>query len=1093
MFARVINFFTSLRLTVACLLMALVLVFAGTLAQVKLGLYVTLEEYFRSLFVFWTPVGSNWKVPVWPGGWLLGGLLLLNLLAAHLRRFKFKWTKLGIFLIHFGLIALLVGQFLTELFQVESFMIIPNGGSKNFSEDGRKHELAVVDITDPTEDKVVAIPQSVLLAKGEIKDSQLPFAIRVKDFFVNSVPALATTKSEGKRITAAHGFARQISLIESPPTAKMNGENKPSALVEVVTEEGSLGDWGVSSWLTKHGQKDWLRDLLQEVQQRQGIPVASLADQPQQFTHAGRAYVISLRPVRYYKPYSIDLIKFTHARYKGTDIPKDFSSRIRLRNRQTNEDRELLIYMNNPLRYGGETYFQGGFLENDSGTILQVVRNPAWLTPYFACVVVGSGLAIQFSISFFAFLRKRSRNRTSSAAKQAQATSTALRPATKAEGILARNLSWIVVSAFFAWIAASLRTPTNPTEFKLDEFGRLPVLANGRIQPMDSFARNTLLTIHGTQTVRPSTNDLSQTRILSAREWLLEVMANPEAADKRRIFRLENMDLRNLLGAREGRLGQIAFGEVEPRINELIKEAQQILKLEEETSRDPQLRNGYEKDLMHLYQSLILYKRVKNAIQPEDSRDFKEELRMFRETIPPARAAIQEQQAGDFTTVKTNENIQLLSLFMKRYQEMTRWGHPMLAPPLNIQTDRDGWSNMGTNLLLAMSSGGFHPAIDHFAAMGSSWRRNQPAEFNKAVADYQKWLVQRGFEREMAKGKSEFFFNHLEPFYKTTLIYGFAMLLGCGFWLSFSPWLRKSAYSLLIVAFVLHTAGLVFRMWLEGRPPVTNLYSSAVFVGWGAVLLGIILERIYSEGIGIVSSGCIGFITLIIAHNLALGGDTMEMMRAVLDTNVWLATHVVIINTGYAATSLAGFLGFIYVARGFFTRTLNEQTAKGLVRMTYGTVCFATLFTFVGTVLGGLWADQSWGRFWGWDPKENGALLIVLANATLLHARWGGMIRDPGLMAFAIFGNIVTAWSWFGTNMLGVGLHSYGFMDKGFKWLVLFVASQVVFIVLTLIPFRYWRSFKEPLANPLPGTVSLDGPHPALAGDRHASEKEILS
>ena len=1072
MFARLISIFTSLRLTVVCLLMAIVLVFAGTLAQVKLGLYVTQEEYFRSPFVFWTPSESNWKIPVWPGGWLLGGLLLLNLIAAHLKRFKFKWTKSGIFLIHFGLIALLVGQLFTELFQVESFMVIPNGGSKNFSEDGRKHELAVVDITDPAEDKVVAIPESALLAKGEIKDSQLPFAIRVKDFFVNSVPALPATKNEGKRITTAHGFAQQISLVESPPTAKMNDENKPSALVEVVTEAGSLGDWGVSSWLTKHGQKDQLREFLRGVQKGQGIPVASLVDQPQQFTHAGRTYVISLRPVRYYKPYSIDLIKFTHARYKGTDIPKDFSSRIRLRNRQTNEDREILIYMNNPLRYGGETYFQGGFLENDSGTILQVVRNPAWLTPYFACVVVGLGLAIQFSISFSAFLRKRSRNRTSPAAKQAKETSTALRPATKGEGIVARNLSWIFVAVFFAWIVASTRPPTNPKEFKLDAFGRLPALANGRIQPIDSFARNTLLSIHGSQSVRPSPNDLSQDRTLLAREWLLEVMANPEQADKRRIFRLENLDLRNLLGAREGRLGQIAYSEILLKINELTKEAQRILSLEEETGREPQLRNGYEKDLMHLYQSLILYKRLKNAIQPEETHDFEGELKLFRETIPLARAAIQESLAGDPNISKTKESVRLLSMFMGRYQEMTRWGHPMLAPPQEPKTDRDGWSGLGTNLLLAIRSNEFHPAIDYFAAMAASWRTNQPARFNKAIADYENWLSQHGLGPEIVKARREFLFNHIEPFYKATIIYVAALLLGCAYWINFSSCLRKSAYGLVILAFTLHTAGLLARMALEGRPPVTNLYSSAVFVGWGAVLLGIILEQIYSEGIGIVSSGCIGFITLIIAHNLALGGDTMEMMRAVLDTNVWLATHVVIINIGYAATALAGLLGIVYVARGFFTRNLSAPVSDGLVRMAYGIVCFATLFTFVGTVLGGLWADQSWGRFWGWDPKENGALLIVLANATLLDARWGGLIRNRGLMAFAIFGNIVTAWSWFGTNMLGVGLHSYGFMDKGFRWLLLFIASQVIFIVLALIPFRCWRSFKEPRANRLAGTVS---------------------
>jgi ABC-type transport system involved in cytochrome c biogenesis permease subunit len=191
-------------------------------------------------------------------------------------------------------------------------------------------------------------------------------------------------------------------------------------------------------------------------------------------------------------------------------------------------------------------------------------------------------------------------------------------------------------------------------------------------------------------------------------------------------------------------------------------------------------------------------------------------------------------------------------------------------------------------------------------------------------------------------------------------------------------------------------------MWLEGRPPVTNLYSSALFVGWGAVALCLVLERIYRNAIGSVAAGMIGFGTLLIAHHLALSGDTLEMMRAVLDSNFWLATHVVVVvTTGYAATFLAGFLALIYIVRGVFTKSLDKATADALARMVYGIVCFATLFSFVGTVLGGIWADQSWGRFWGWDPKENGALIIVIWNAIILHARWGGLVKQRGLMCLA--------------------------------------------------------------------------------------------
>jgi hypothetical protein len=208
----------------------------------------------------------------------------------------------------------------------------------------------------------------------------------------------------------------------------------------------------------------------------------------------------------------------------------------------------------------------------------------------------------------------------------------------------------------------------------------------------------------------------------------------------------------------------------------------------------------------------------------------------------------------------------------------------------------------------------------------------------------------------------------------------------------------------------------------------------------------------------VISCVC-GFICLIIAHHLALTGDTMEMMRAVLDTNFWLSTHVVVVTLGYASTFVAGFLALVYILRGFFTTGLDGGTAKSIAKMVYGIICFATLFSFVGTVLGGIWADQSWGRFWGWDAKENGALIIVLWNALILHARWGGLVRERGLMNLTIFGNVVTAWSWFGVNMLGIGLHSYGFMDAAFKWLLLFVGFCLLLNTIAVLPLRFWLSF----------------------------------
>jgi ABC-type transport system involved in cytochrome c biogenesis permease subunit len=250
----------------------------------------------------------------------------------------------------------------------------------------------------------------------------------------------------------------------------------------------------------------------------------------------------------------------------------------------------------------------------------------------------------------------------------------------------------------------------------------------------------------------------------------------------------------------------------------------------------------------------------------------------------------------------------------------------------------------------------------------------------------------------------------------------------------------------------------MMRMYIQNRPPITNLYSSAVFIGWGCVLLGLILEATYRNGIGLFSAGVLGFATSLVAHFLGTDGDTLEMLQAVLDTNFWLATHVTIVNLGYTATLVPGFLGAVYIVRGLCTQSLTSQASKTMSQMMYGIICFATLLSFTGTVLGGIWADQSWGRFWGWDPKENGALLIVIWNAMILHARWGGMIKARGMAILAVLGNIVTIWSWFGTNQLGVGLHAYGFRSGMARWIVISSAAHLAIAGLGMLPLKYWRS-----------------------------------
>ena len=610
----------------------------------------------------------------------------------------------------------------------------------------------------------------------------------------------------------------------------------------------------------------------------------------------------------------------------------------------------------------------------------------------------------------------------------------------------------ILAAVMAVWALSGLRQQPE-TGFDVRAFGKLPVLMNGRFQPFDSVARNSLLQIRTKQTVL--TEEKGKSRTMSAMDWLLEAMMKPESADDRKVFRIDNNEVTELLKLTDGQK-YYSFNQLRPQADEIEKQAARIEPI------DASKRTVFESQLMKLYEVMNLYQRIEVSLKPPGSDDFAAELDAYQQSIAPGIAAVNARDAGKKFDQQAFNN---LLGFMGGYNTVATYALPLTIPPVDPGLPRDDWQNIGTNLMQTARTGEFNPATKFYAAMVTACRADQPDDFNRAVGEYHAWLADR-FGPQVKKAGREFFFSLMAPFYKATVIYVLALVLALLSWFNLSDWLRRSAFYLVVLAWLIHTFGLVFRMYLEGRPPVTNLYSSAIFIGWAAVILGMVLEKIYRDGIGCVVAAFAGFVTQIIAHNLALGGDTMEMMRAVLDTNFWLATHVVTVTLGYASTFVAGFLAIIYILRGVFTATLSAETAKSLARMVYGIVCFATLFSFVGTVLGGIWADQSWGRFWGWDPKENGALLIVLWNATILHARWGGIVRERGLMNLAVFGNIVTSFSWFGVNMLGIGLHSYGFTDAAFKWLILFIGTQVGLILLGLLPPKFWRSFQSgPLAQ----------------------------
>jgi len=398
---KIFEFFASLKLAVWVLCLSLVLVFFGTLAQEPLGLYLTQERFFQSFFVDYASMAAAVKktlqmvgvylppstaeqvlaaprIPVFPGGYGLGFVFLLNLIASQIKTFELSWNKLALQAAHVGLILLLVGQLLTDMLALESTMHIREGQAKNFSELDRFAELAVVEVTNPEFDRVTSIPENVLAKEGEITSESLPFKIRVNKFYANSE---VTNRDPNGTIQppAMQGLGPQVTVREMAPETQMDRRNMPSVTIEASSADGSLGTWFASFWIQK----------------------------PQTLKVGDREFEISLRPKRLYKPYTIELIDFRHDKYPGTEIPKDFSSMVRVVNLATGETRETRIYMNNPLRYGGETYYQASYDKDDQGTVLQVVRNPGWLTPYLACVVVSVGLLGQFLMHLVGFFTRR--------------------------------------------------------------------------------------------------------------------------------------------------------------------------------------------------------------------------------------------------------------------------------------------------------------------------------------------------------------------------------------------------------------------------------------------------------------------------------------------------------------------------------------------------------------------------------------------------------------------------------------------------------------------------------------------------------------
>lgn len=1166
---EVLDVLASLKITVVLFAMAIFIIFAGTMAQTQKDIWVVVHEYFRTAFAwidfqvffpksFFPPkvFPALQRVPggfYFPGGWLIGAAMAVNLLAAHTRRFHiqasgprlhvglgviglgcvvtwlviaggssdglqgqpfFEWSTLwgmvkvaeaalaalvaylisrlpperrterrllgtfsallgllalwlfyegdkislgdssmrilwqllqgtfaglvllagcwlvfakraGIVLLHSGVGLLMFSELLVGTLAVEAQMSITEGETVNFVQDNRTTELAVIDSSDPNEDYVVVIPESFLMrGTGRIRHEYLPFDVEVVRFLKNaSRPRRVRPDDQNP---ATDGIGKDFIVDERPPGTGTDTESKVDMSAAYVrffkkgTDE-SLGTFLVGLFL-------------------------SLSDISEKVTVEGKTYDVALRHKRTYKPYSLRLDDVRADSYLGTDMTRNYSSDVRLVDPTRKVDREVHIWMNNPLRFAGETFYQSNFYKDkETGvetTGLQVVSNTGWMIPYVSCMIVGVGLLFQFSVTLLRFLKRQEAEVSAPVSAPAAASG-------RGTGVvLGRLFPWLVVAMFGAYVANQARPPHVPDDaFDFYAAGQLPIVYQGRVKPLDTLARNSLNVVSWKETITDE-NGKKQPAV----RWLFDLATGSEQAEKYNVFWIDDPTVLDVFQLPRRKTHLYSGEELRPHFAEIRKQAAEAHELK------PDQLSTFQRRLVELERMLREVQLLQGTFQPPPIGD-----------LPNADDLRSDDPAAKQRLAQLREALVDLP------RRLAAVHPPLVVPtkgnaldPQQEKSDRDKFewqpfSTAWTRSLVKSRMLGQDPdaATAAWSEIMTAYMKNDPATFNRAVRDYQALLVKDPPpELKTSHAGFEAYFNHFAPFYRAAAMYLCAFVLAVLSWLVWTGPLNRAAFGLTLLALAVHSFAIEARMYISGRPPVTNLYTTAVFIGWGCVVLCLVFERFYRVGVGNVIAGLTGFATLLIAHFLSADGDTFTVLQAVLDTQFWLATHVVIINMGYAATLLAGVLGGLYILRGMATPSLNTAVEKDLTRMIYGTLCFAIFFSFVGTVLGGLWADDSWGRFWGWDPKENGALMIVLWNALVLHARWGGMVKSRGLALLAVAGGIFTAWSWFGVNELGIGLHSYGFTEGRLKYLGLFVASQLALIAAGSLPKDFWWSFR---------------------------------
>jgi ABC-type transport system involved in cytochrome c biogenesis permease subunit len=603
-------------------------------------------------------------------------------------------------------------------------------------------------------------------------------------------------------------------------------------------------------------------------------------------------------------------------------------------------------------------------------------------------------------------------------------------------------------------LAIVLQTPEifckTDDKFLVNEFGKIVVLESGRKKPMDTYARNKLIQFSGKQTVKGE----------SAIKWMTRLLLDPQSTDQDLIFLINNPEIADALGIKPRPKRRYSFSELQNSSDVLNSQIQTIIGKEENNW------TAFDKDIIRTWRnlkefnslrSIFSFTEPKELFQITDSTLSKvlgiSEKRpvsylqlLYRSTKISSQMKLIQMKGTDSLT-DFEQAVLALTKTMYDMEKMVGNPEPHIIPEFNV--DGEQWYSLWGLVNHYHTDAMPHVLMGLMISIKQSFLVKNQAEFDEYVKQYRKFVVTTYSQNNLKINDPglELLYNKLNTFFYSKILYGIAALFSL---LSLSLLWKRSYYvgiSLILVGLVFHTAGLLMRLFIMGHPPVSNLYETFVLTAWILAIIGIVLEIIRMKSLGILISSVTGFIFLHVASRYSREGDTMGMLIAVLDSSFWLTTHIVAISLGYAGFVASGLIAHLYLITRVFSKN-NENSLQQISRAVYGLFVFGFIFTVAGTMLGGLWADQAWGRFWGWDPKENGALLIILWGLIVLHSRIAGWIKQNGFAIGAVLSVVTVMCTWIGVNLLGIGLHSYGKTSGGAGVFFSYLCLETVFLIV---------------------------------------------